>query len=238
MIPTRPLVSLVPDAEEPLTLVMDVHEPVEVLDGLQRRGVPVERRKLHPADYVVGAVGVERKNVRDFFSSLTSKRLFEQVTRLKESYSCPILILEGDAGEFVDGLANPDAFWGALASVAVDAGVPVLPTPTRDGTAAVLARVHARLSREGARSEVRFKPRLIGPAAELKFVVQGLPGVGDVQSARLLERFGTVRRVFQAAEKDLVRVPGLGKKKAHAIADVLDRDYEGAQRRLPDGEEE
>lgn len=235
-----------PDATDApvVPLVVDAHEPEDVYARLEARGLPVQRRKLHPADYVIGPVAVERKSVGDFYASLTQKRLFEQVVRLQETYPRPVLLLEGDVAARVADLKQPSAFWGALVSIAVDLGVPVLPAPDKDATAALLARIHARVTRWAAREDagggdaalrgdVRFKPRALSAADEQKFTVQGLPRVGDVASARLLERFGTVRRVFEASEKELTRVPGIGKGKARAITELLDRPFEGAQKRLP-----
>lgn len=216
----------------PFAVVADVHEPLAIVDALRARDVPVERRKIHPADYVVGAAAIERKTVRDFFGSLLRKRLFEQLARLRETYPRPLLLLEGDLSVVVEQ-ANPGAFWGALVTVAAEMGVPIVPSPGKEATAAILARLHARVA-EGrvSRGDVRFKPRALGTAAAQKFAVQGLPLVGDVGSERLLEHFGSVRRVYAARGKDLVRVPGIGEKRAEAIRAFLDQPYESRQARL------
>lgn len=217
------------------SLVADVNEPPDLLALVADQGVMVERRRLAPADFVVGSLAIERKSVGDFHASMINKRLFEQVTRLREAYPAPVaLLLEGDLA-FFEERRQPRALWGALAAIAVDLGVTVLPTPSKESTAellAVLARRAARERTEGARHDVRFKPRLLGPHAQQQFAVQGLPGIGDVVSANLLERFGSVRRVYAASEKDLLRTPGVGAKRAREISEFLDRPYEGQQRRL------
>lgn len=222
----------------PPIVVVDVNEPPSIVQMLVDRGIEVDRRRLAPADYVVGPLAMERKSIGDFHSSLIQKRLFEQIARLSETYPPPVaLILEGDIGA-VDDLQLPGSFWGALLAIAVDFDVRVIPTHSRAGTAdmlAVLARRVARGATGSGRPDVRFKPKLLGPDAEQKFVVQGLPGIGDVVSHNLLERFGTLRRLFMASEKELLRVPGIGKKRAMEMTELLDRPYAGAQRRLADG---
>lgn len=216
----------------PAAVVMDVNEPTRFLDLLVARGVPVERRRLAPADFVVGPLALERKTVADFHASLLRKRLFEQLTRLKEAYPPPVaLLLEGDLA-FFEERQEPRAMWGALCAIAVDLGIVVLPTPSSEASADVLAVLARRVGRTGGRADVRFKPRALGPDAEQRFVVQGLPGIGDVVSANLLEHFGSLRRLFGAGEKDLQRVPGVGKGRARDITELLDRPYEGRQRRL------
>lgn len=221
--------------EEPWTpsLVADVNEPLDLVGLVAARGVVVERRRLAPADFVVGALAVERKSVGDFHRSLIDKRLFEQATRLKDAYPAPVaLLLEGDLSFFEDR-RQPRSLWGALCSIALDLGVVVLPTPSKAASADLLATLAWRAGRvRGGRAEVRFKPRMPGPAAEARFCVQGLPGIGDVVSSNLLERFGSVRRVFAAGERELLRVPGVGRLRAAEITAFLDRPYEGRQRRL------
>ena len=219
------------------SLVADANEPPDLVERVRALGVAVERRRLAPADYVVGPIAIERKAVSDFHASIIDKRLFEQVARLKDTYATCALVLEGDLAYFEER-RQPRATWGALCSVAFDFGVQLLPTPSRDATAEVLAVLARRVARDavgtggGGGPEVRFKPRLLGPRAEQKFAVQGLPGVGDVVSESLLEHFGSVRRVFAANERELLRVPGVGKGRAKDVTGFLDRPYEGRQRRL------
>ena len=51
-------------------LTMDVHEPRAIARHLKDLKVPFEVKKITPGDYVVGGVGIERKTLGDFFSSL------------------------------------------------------------------------------------------------------------------------------------------------------------------------
>lgn len=226
-----------PGVTEPFPLVVDCHEPEDLVDLLRAAGVPLEVQKLHPADFIVGSVAVERKSVRDFFNSLIQQRLFEQVNRLRETYACALLVLEGDISYFRE-LKNPAAFWGAYASISVDFGVPIVQTPTKADTAAFLATLHRRESKAGRGAQVRFKPRseLMTLPERQKFAVQGLPRVGDQLSENLLERFGTVRNIYLARERDLLRVPLIGKKIAREIEEFLDAPYKGRQQRFASGD--
>lgn len=240
-----------PDEPALPRVVVDTSEPLDIPERLAALGVEVARQRLAPADYVVGPFGIERKSVGDFHASLVDKRLFEQLVRLKETYASCALVLEGDPAFFAER-RSPAAAWGALCSVALDLEMPLLPTPDRASTAALLATLARRVARDAAasrgrglsaadaadagvsfrRGEVRYKPKLLGPHAEQKFAIQGLPGIGDVVSEALLEHFGSVRRVFAASERELLRVPGVGKGRAADIRTFLDRPFEGRQRRL------
>lgn len=227
--------------EEPLpprALYADVHEPPDLVAAIGAQGVPVEVRKLQPADYVVGPVAVERKTVGDFASSLFNKRLFDQVDRIADAYAQALLIVEGDLAAFED-FQNPGAFYGALCHISLDRGVSVIPTPDKEHSALLLATLHKRLEKDRTAYSLRHKPPALTPQQEMMFVVQGLPHVGGVLSERLLEHFGTARRVFRANERELRRIPLVGAEKARRITEALDRPWAGRQARLGErGEEE
>lgn len=224
-----------PDAPRP-RIAADHREPDEILAALRELDVEVDCRVLAPADFVVGDLAIERKSVGDFHASLIDKRLFEQVARIKETYARCALLLEGDL-EFFAERKHPRAIWGAMASLAIDWGIPVLPVPDKTSSAQMLATLARRAVKERghAAPEVRFRPRMLSEGARQKHAVQGLPGIGDVVSESLLDHFGSVRRVFAANEKDLQKVAGVGKGRAAEIARFLDARFEGRQKRLNEG---
>lgn len=234
-----PVESRTVDEEPYARVIADTSEPLDLLELLRARHLDVQRKRLAPADFIVGATAIERKTVGDFQSSLIDKRLFEQLARIKDTYEPPhVLILEGDLA-FVEEFQNPRAFWGALASVAVDFSMTIIPTQSKGGTAEVIAALSRRAGRAGQRSIARYKPRRLGEDAEQKFAVQGLPGVGDIMSKKLLAHFGSLRNVFAATQAELSRAPGVGPKRAAEIAAFLDRPFaevterRGEQAKLP-----
>ena len=54
------------------------------------------------------------------------------------------------------------------------------------------------------------------------YILQGLPNVGPHLAKRLLQHFGTVRKVMQADINALSSIEGIGKKKAEGICSLLD----------------
>ncbi len=213
-------------------LYVDVHEPTSIEQRLRDTGLQVVRKALAPGDYVVGDVGVERKTIHDFFSSIIKKRLFEQVTRLMETYPRALLLVEGDLN-LIDEYRNPKALWGAFISLHLEEGIPVLFSPDETHTAHILETLYKRQTREGGGFGLRHKPKMMTMEQHQEFAIQGLPNVGDTLSKLLLERFGSVRRVMAASEGDLLKIPKIGKVKARQIVELLDAPYEGGQRRLP-----
>jgi len=170
-------------------LVVDVHEPLEIAERLSELGVEVDRRKIHPGDYVLGEIGIERKSLSDFFGSLIRKRLFEQLRRLRESYPVPLLILEGDLAE-VSEYRSPAAIFGAILAIEIDERVPILTTADREQTAVLLSVLWKRRRRGRGEYGLRHKPKALTLEQRQRFLVEGLPSVGETLARNLLEHFG------------------------------------------------
>src|SRR5439155_761751 len=174
---------------------------------------------------------IERKTISDFFGSLVQKRLFEQLRRLRDSYPVALMILEGDPQE-ISEFKSPQAFLGAIVTIEVDERVAILTTADREQTAALLAVIWRRLDRERASYGLRHKPKTLDLEERQRFLVEGLPNVGETLARNLLEHFGSVRAVFTADEEELREVPKIGEGKAAEIARVLGSRYEGRQKRI------
>jgi len=214
-------------------IVVDHREPADIVARLEELKVPVEVRQIYPGDYVIGEVAVERKTVSDFFSSLIKQRLFEQVQRLRESYPVPLVLVEGDMAA-ISEYKNPRAFWGAFLKFALDDDVPLVFTPDQEQTCQVLVTLHKRVGAKASEYGLRHKPKILELEARQRFLVQGLPSVGETLSQNLLERFGSVRAVFNADEHALAEVAKIGEKKAANIVNVVTAKWAGRQKRLED----
>jgi len=216
-----------------IPLVVDSNEPEDIPDRLRELGVDVEVRKIAPGDYVLGPIGVERKALYDFFNSLVRKRLFEQVRRLREAYPQPLVILEGDLAE-ISTFKHPQSILGALLALEVGERVPVLTTADKDQTALLLSILWKRQEKGAADYGLRHKPKAMTVEQRQRFLVEGLPSVGETLARNLLERFGSVRAVFNASEDELKRVSKIGEIKAAEIVRLASAAYEGKQRHLED----
>lgn len=214
-----------------LPLIIDVNEPEDIPDRLRELGTEIEVRRIAPGDYVLGPIGIERKTLPDFFNSLVRKRLFEQVQRLRDAYPQPLLLLEGDLSE-ISTFKHPQAVLGALLALEVKERVPVLTTADKEQTALVLSVLWKGQDKGAPEYGLRHKPKALSLGQRQRFLVEGLPNVGETLARNLLERFGTVRAVFNATEEDLKRVPKIGDVKAADIARLLTAAYEGEQRHL------
>ncbi len=218
-------------------LVIDSNEPEDIPEKLRGLGVEFEIKKIAPGDYVLGPVGIERKTLADFFGSLVKQRLFEQVQRLRDAYPQPLVILEGDLAE-ISTFRQPQAILGALLSLETTERVPVLTTADKDQTALLLSVLWKRQDKGAAEYGLRHKPKGLTREQRQRFLVEGLPSVGETLARNLLAHFGSVRSVFTASEEELKRVAKIGDVRAGEIVRLLAARYEGGQARLDDEADE
>ncbi len=213
--------------EDILKIIVDHREyRSNVVKNLSVKGVTIEPQQLDTGDYIVSSrIGVERKNVDDFLESLIEGKLFKQISQLREAYSRPVLILEGE-NLFTKRNINHNAIYGSLASITVDYGIPVLTTKNAMDTADLLRVIAKREQKDENKSvAVRgFKPQMSLKERQ-QFLIEGLPNVSAVIAKRLLNHFGSIRGIANADEKSLMKVKGVGKNITSEIINVLNSDY-------------
>lgn len=181
---------------------------------------PVEIRRIRLAvgDYRVDHVLVfERKTLVDLVSSIKDGRLFRQALRLAESRRPCALILEGRSASLAGCDMSWSAIQGALISVAMVIGVPVLRTRTPAETADTLrhaARQHAFVVC-GARPTRGKRPN--GKRALQCRLLQALPGIGPKRALRLLRQFNSIQAIVAADSRALAQVEGIGRQVAAGI---------------------
>lgn len=215
-------------ANKRIKIIADHREEASgVISELEELGVDLQICQLKVGDFILSdRVGVERKSVDDFLQSIVDKRLMSQVTLLCETFERPVLIIEGKS-LYSRRAIHPNAIRGTLAALAVDVGIPMIPTVDEKETALVLfaiaRREQATESREVA---IRGESKKFSLPECQRFIIEGLPGVSAVLAKRLLEHFGTAEKVMCASEKELQQVHGIGKEKAKEIRRVLTAIYE------------
>ena len=181
------------------------------------------------ADYVVSdRVAIERKTTDDFVDSIIDRRLFDQLIELKKHYLKPILIVEGDG---IYKRLNPSAIRGALATVIVDFGVPVIFTKSPEETAEFIISL--------ARREQLARDREVSPhygktkktlKEQMEYVVSSISDIGPVIARNLLEHFQTIENIAKASVEELTKVPNVGRKTAEKIVRIMKTPYNEADK--------
>ncbi|NCO42853.1 MAG: hypothetical protein GW892_29635 [Armatimonadetes bacterium] len=170
-------------------------------------------------------VAVERRTGNSFVRGILEKTLFTSAVYLREHFEVPVLIVEGEVNYEYGGM-NPQAVRGALSSLLLLYGVHVLATPNAEETAAVIAMV-ARQEQVGL-PEISLIPKR--KAADLpdrqRRVIEMLPGSGMTLARTLLQHFGSVQRIVNATEDELLALRGIGPKTAREMTRVLTAEYD------------
>jgi ERCC4-related helicase len=212
-----------------IELLVDQREtsgPVPKL--LLDRGVRIKSQTLPVGDYAPSAkLIVERKSASDFVASLRDGRLFDQARRLSQAGQA-ILVVEGDASE-ITAHVSQQSYLGAVASLVSDHAVSVVTLSDPAATADFLYALARREQADGRSLPAsRFQKRHATSGEELRFLLEGAPGVGPVLADRLLAKFGTVAGVCGAPLEELETVEGLGSERARTLHEVLHRAYVAA----------
>lgn len=212
-------------------IIADCRESYWVVKHLKKLGSEVIEETISPADYVISEeCAVERKEFKDFFRSVFDGRLFEQARRLAAAYEKPHLLVEGPVAQELSKIQNPLVFWGALAKVTAEWDISIVFTSNEEHTAMFLHSLAKKLQEEKKRKvTVKHKPKAYTMRQQQLLAVQSLPNIGPERAEKLLNRFGSLRRVFTASDEELLTVEGLGKKTAQAIRELLDTKYPGLE---------
>lgn len=204
-----------------IMIVADFREK-EVSEKLKDLGALINKVSLDIGDFVCSErVAVERKTYSDFIGSIIDGRIFEQTKLLKENFERPVIIIEG----YSNNTISENALKGAIASLLVNYGIPLVYTRNQSDTAKTIFWIAKKEQSEGKQLAIKVgrKPKDIKTQRE--YILCGIPGVSTVLAKRLLEKFGNVEKVFCASEDELREVEGIGKKLSQKIRNVVAGNY-------------
>jgi DNA excision repair protein ERCC-4 len=199
--------------------------------------------QLPIGDYLVvsdsGGVLVERKTVTDFFSSVRSNRLWDQLLRMMKTervleYQVKrrILLIHGNFQDYFEPYYNESeqellVHWSQLMGAYMEI-IYVYNTPIihAESDAAFKAFMKILVKREfsGKNDKLPDAKWYEKPvSADLpimdrkKYILSSLPYIGDRLAENLLKHFNTISGVACASVEELQEVPKIGKKKAELI---------------------
>ncbi len=223
----------------PVDIVVDSREAAkneDIVAMLREKGLRVAVLELQAGDYYLlasdpsKALLVERKTVLDLANSIRDNRLWDQARRLVEAAKAdgvrPVIILEGWLGLIEKRTKwNIAAVLRALDELVLDWGIAVIPTHNKQATASWLAAKARSLGKTEEKRILRLRVEKKPPsmAERILYVVEGL--AGPTLARRLLERFGSIRRLANASLQELMGVRGIGEKRAKEIYMLLNADW-------------
>lgn len=211
--------------ENKTVIYADLKE-IRILRELENLNVEVKIKSLVVADYQISQeVAIERKTDKDFISSIMDKRLYKQAKELVENFKKPLIIIEGT--NLYSSSVHPNAIRGAIASIALDFGIPIIPTRSPEDTAAMIYRIALREQKQTQPDiQLRNEKKPLTTWEQQLFIIESLPNIGPVTARKLLEEFQTVKAIVNASEEDLKKIEGIGNKIAQRIIRVVNSGFE------------
>lgn len=182
--------------------------------------IEIETQKLDVGDIVVSdTCAIERKEGFDYVISLTDNRLFEQLLRLKETYSSPMLIVEG-LNKFVFDNINVklSSVYGSLAYIINKLQINVIYTVNLEHTALLIERLALQTNFSNSnisnnRLVIRSAPKKLDPNERRQYIIEGLIECGNKKAKILIDRFKTPYEVFMSIRNTKVLYSRTGKPK-------------------------
>jgi len=189
-------------------------------------------------------IGIERKTLPDFLSSIRKGRLWgHQIRRMQEQYKYRFLVLEGLYRFNVNGLVETFSrgSWyelegvtaaeieGALISIGVIGGFHIWHTAVMMETAGFVMEVNRwfEKSTHHSHESISFNPfsetiALTRPTLCTRMAAQ-IGGIGAGKAREVGQHFETAHRMIRAHENAWRQVPGIGRKIAKEAYEALRR---------------
>lgn len=211
-------------------IIIDYREKNSLIASeLIKEGFDIEFRELKIADYIINNIAIERKTIPDFISSMINKRIIRQLQELQH-YENRLLIIEGtseqelygddiDKNNFSNNIINfeanenkrraihPNAIRGFLLSITIKQKIPIILTKNYEDTARYLSLLAKKKERE---SSLNVTKKSLNKKERLQFILEGFPGIGPKTSKKLLEKFGSIKKIVNASIEELTKI--IGKK--------------------------
>ena len=197
-------------------------------------GVSVEVARLPLGDFLVdGRLLVERKTVADLAASLCDGRLFRQAKRLAADHEHRVcIVLEGTSREAERVGVARESLQGAVVSLTLVYGLPLL----RARDAAETARLIRYAAAQLVRCAVGLPKRLLRKTTATERVriemLQAIPGIGPERAHALLVRFGSVAALAASSQRELAKVPRIGRTLAGRVVAAVGGSSPDAEPRL------
>lgn len=188
-----------------------------LLATLQQAATEISIKRLPVGDYLLDKLIVERKSLADFSASITDGRLFRQASSLTRVSEQPLVIVEGTDEDWGKSGISREALNGALISLVLIFKIPVLFSSCPEETAKMILFAARQWNRFSYLNELYPRPNNGRKKSTKKqkiqsHVLQGIPGIGPARAKELINKFGTLAAIFNASDKQLETISGMGKK--------------------------
>ncbi len=183
-------------------ITIDIHEKNSlVISELKYSNqVEIEIMPLKIGDYLISNIMIERKTINDFILSMINKRLKEQIRQMQE-YEKRLLIIEGSIDEIKNSKINPNALKACILSILINQ-LPIIFTKDYKETSEYLILLAKQQLKKPMETSMHSRiPKTI--EKQKQYILEAFPNIGPQTSKKLLEKFHSLKNIFNAEEDEL-----------------------------------
>jgi ERCC4-type nuclease len=168
-----------------------------------------------------GSIGIERKTISDLLASVKDGRLFDQVTRLCDTYEYPVLLIEGSLYPFI---VNP-ILSGTYTSLLYGfKNLKIAHSRDHKGTVAFIKQSAMYIGPTGRRPPA-VREKKVTPEEIRVAMLTAIKDIGWEKAKRVNKAvpdlFKNTKYRREELVKKLTKIKGIGKRTAELIADVF-----------------
>jgi len=221
-------------------IFIDHREKASIVpEELEKLGIPIKFVQLAVGDYIITGeenICVERKDSKDYVSSLTSGHLNNQLVAMSKEYGFSILLIEGTISSAIyETQTRRHAFLSSLVGSILKRApdgksgtISVLPVETPYDSALALKFMHDKNNDpDGLVRLPQLNPLRFSQNEMTLAMLMSIPRIGRSLGTSILEKFHTIQNVANASIEELMEVPRIGKKKAENIFRFFRFYYKG-----------
>jgi len=191
-------------------LLIDSHEPKEIIEKMQS-AIPIRVLRLKYGDYSFSDVAIERKTLSDFFSSLKSNRLKEQMENIGRCYTEKYLLIEG----FFDFsyVNNIGYLYSELADIMLDFDFKILFSKDKEFTCKIIERIY-RIKNLNYNKNPAKKEKI--------YHAMNFFWIGRRRLEILFSEFKSMSGIARADKRELMGIKSVGKRTVQKVKDALE----------------
>lgn len=213
--------------------------------GEYSSGGIVKIKRLKSADYIIGEIGIEAKEINDLYHSILgrgrSRTIVGQLHDLVENFERPMLVVYGSKLKpFIPGGRRPNRQELAIEMKRMQAiikkfkqhlfvkfpTIQFMQLGTMDEMVDWLHSMHTNLRvRNMTVSEPKEVAKTTPHADPRVAALSALPGVSERAAHDLLTEFGSLPRILRSrtSQRQLMQIEGIGRKRAKEILKLRER---------------
>lgn len=193
-----------------------------VISEIKKLEMNYEIKELKIGDYIINNIIIERKTINDFIESMKNKRLLKQIENLKQ-YKKPLLIIEGLEQEWLynekEERIHSNAIRGFILSILLKHNIPIIFSKNPQDTAKYISVI---ANKKQTNMSLNIKRKTLNKKEQMKFIIEGFPGIGPKTSEKLLDEFKTIKNIINAPEKELEKIL---RKKTKFFKEIIKENY-------------